>query len=134
EFYVLGSSFSGPLAVMLAAEEPQKVRGIILSATFVRSPRDKLKRFKFAAVGAVIWVVRATRRIPVWILRGRKDPLRRAKAETWSRVSARCLAARARAILDVDVRDTLRTCVQPVLCIAFENDRAVPRRSAEEIL
>jgi len=134
EFYVLGSSFSGPLAVMLAATEPQKVRGIILSATFLRSPRQKLNRFKFAAVGPVIWAVRATRRIPVWTLRSRQDPLRRAKAETWSRVSAHCLAARARAILDVDVRDTLRTCAQPVLCVVFDQDEAVPRRSADEIL
>src|SRR5215813_8970806 len=123
EFYVLGSSFSGPLAIMLAATEPQKVRGIILSATFLRSPRQKLNRFKFAAVGPVIWT-----------LRSRQDPLRRAKAETWSRVSAHCLAARVRAILDVDVRDTLRTCAQPVLCVVFDQDEAVPRSSAEEIL
>jgi len=134
EFYVLGSSFSGPLAVMLAATEPQKVRGIILSATFLRSPRQKLNRLRFAAVGPVIWAVRATRRIPVWTLRRREDPLRRAKAETWSRVSAHCLAARVRAIFDVDVRDTLRTCAQPVMCVVFDQDEAVPRSSAEEIL
>src|SRR5262249_36297609 len=120
EFYVLGSSFSGPLAVMLAATEPQKVRGIILSATVFRSPLRNVNRLKLAAVGPVIWAVRATRRIPVWTLRSRQDPLRRAKAETWSRVSAHCLAARVRAILDVDVRTTLRTCAQPVLCVVFD--------------
>jgi len=133
-FYVLGSSFSGPLAVMLARAEPEKVRGIILSATFVRSPRQRLNRFKFAAVGPIIWALRAARRIPVWLLRRREDPFRRAKAETWSCIPAHCLASRVRAVLEVDVRDALRTCVQPVLCVAFENDQLIPRASAEEIL
>jgi pimeloyl-[acyl-carrier protein] methyl ester esterase len=134
EFYVLGSSFSGPLAVMLAAAEPQKVRGIILSATFLRSPRRQLNRFRFAAIGPVIWAIRVARRIPVWTRRSRDDPFRRAKRETWSRVSARCLAGRVRAILAVDVRDVLRICVQPVLCIVFGSDRVVARNSSEEIL
>src|SRR5262249_21500880 len=97
EFYVLGSSFSGPLAVLLAATEP-RVRGIILSASFLRSPRPTVARFKFAAVGPVIWMLRAARRIPVWTLRRRQDALRRAKAETWSNVSAHCLAKRVCAI------------------------------------
>src|SRR6185295_4076803 len=34
-FYVLGLSFSGPLAVMLATAEPKRVKGVILAATFV---------------------------------------------------------------------------------------------------
>src|SRR5260221_9695174 len=38
EFVVLAESFSGPLAVMLAASEPQGLRGIILCASFIRSP------------------------------------------------------------------------------------------------
>jgi pimeloyl-[acyl-carrier protein] methyl ester esterase len=37
--YVLGWSFSGPLALMLAAAEPAKVRGVILVSSFVRPPR-----------------------------------------------------------------------------------------------
>jgi pimeloyl-ACP methyl ester carboxylesterase len=119
---------------MLAAAEPQKVRGIILAATFLRTPGRKLRWFRFAAVGPVIWVLRAARRIPVWTLRDRNDSFRRAKAETWSRVSARVLAARLRAILGVDVRDQIRDCIQPVTCIAFDNDRVVPRSSTEDIL
>jgi pimeloyl-ACP methyl ester carboxylesterase len=132
--FVLGSSFSGPLAIMLAEAEPARVRGIILSATFVRPPRRHLPRFKFLVVGPVMWAVRVIRRIPVWTLRKHDDPFRTAKAETWRRVSARCLAARVRAVLDVDVRETLRKCDQPVLCITFENDTVVPRQSVEEIV
>jgi pimeloyl-ACP methyl ester carboxylesterase len=133
DMWILASSFGGPLAVMLAAAEPQRVRGVILCASVLRSPQRRLNRFKFAAIGPIIWTVRATRRIPVWTLRGWNDALRVAKAETWRRVSARALAARVRAIVDVDARESLRRCTQPFLCVQFEHDRVVPHHNAEEI-
>src|SRR5262249_32073580 len=132
--YILASSFAGPLAAMLAAEEPERVRGVIMCASFLRSPRRRLKRFKFAAVAPVVWTGRATRRIPLWTLRSRTDALRKAKAETWSRASARSIAARVRAIVDVDARDALSRCVQPMMCVHFAQDKVVTRRSAEEIV
>jgi pimeloyl-ACP methyl ester carboxylesterase len=70
----------------------------------------------------------------MWTSRSGDDPLRLAKAETFRRVSARSLAGRARAILDVDVRAELRRCSQPVLCISFTDDRVVPRSSVDAIL
>lgn len=88
--HVLGWSFAGPLALMLAAAEPNKVRGVILSA----------------------------RRLPLWLFRPPTHPLRRAKSETWRRVSARVVAKRLRAIARVDARALLRDCRQPVLYIA----------------
>jgi pimeloyl-ACP methyl ester carboxylesterase len=134
DFFLLGSSFSGPLAITLAATEPARVRAVILSATFLRAPKPSLIRYRFAAVGPVIWTLRAIRRLPIWLGRRRDDPFRRAKAETWKLVSARCLAARARAALNVDVRDAWRSCTQPALCIIFQDDRVVPRHNADEIL
>jgi len=94
EFYVLGLSFSGPLAVMLAAEEPKRVKGVILAATFVRAPHPGLRFFRFACHGPTLWMWRIARRIPIWALRARRDPLRMARAETLRRVPARCFAGR----------------------------------------
>ena len=37
-FVILGESFSGPLAVMLAAESPAGLKGVVLCASFVRKP------------------------------------------------------------------------------------------------
>jgi pimeloyl-ACP methyl ester carboxylesterase len=133
-FYVLGSSFAGPLALMLAAAEPAKVLGVILSTTFVRPPRATYARLKFAAVTPMIWMVRAGRRIPVWLSRGPNDQLRLDKSETWRRVSARMVAARIRALLNVDARTLLRDCPHPVLCIAGTDDGIVPRHNVEEIV
>jgi pimeloyl-ACP methyl ester carboxylesterase len=133
-FYVLGLSFSGPLAVMLALEEPKRVKGVILVATFVQVPRPWLRLLRFACSGPMLWIWRVTRRVPMWVSRSGDDPLRLAKAETFRRVSARCLAGRARAVLDVDVRAALRRCRQPVHCISFTHDRVVPRRNVDAIL
>ena len=133
-FYVLGSSFSGPLALMLAAADPPKVRGVILVATFVTPPRRIYAQLRFTAVTPTIWMIRACRRIPVWFFRGPNDQLRLDKAETWRRVSAGIIAARIRALLNVDARRLLNDCPAPVLCIAGIQDGIVPRRNVEEIV
>lgn len=131
-FYVLGSSFGGPLATMLAAGEGERTRGLILSATFARSPRPALASLRFALAPPVVWTLRAARRIPIW-LKEDADPLRLAKAETWSRTSTRALAARARAALTVDTRESLKRIGAPLLHVAYDADRVVPTGCAEEI-
>jgi pimeloyl-ACP methyl ester carboxylesterase len=131
--YVLASSFGGPLGIMLAAAEPARVRGLILCATFARAPRPKLVPFRGLLRAPLIWSLRFLRRLPVW-MRSSDDELRRAKHETWRRVSARALAARGRAVLKVDVRDLLATCPQPLLNVAFDQDTVVVSRNADEIL
>src|SRR5215468_3501013 len=118
-FYVLGLSFSGPLAVMLAAEEPKRVKGVILVATFVRLPRPTLRFLRFACHGPMLWMWRILRRIPMWALRSRRDPLRMVRAETLRSVPSRTFAGRVRAVLDVDASAALRRCAQPILCISF---------------
>ncbi len=134
ECYVLASSFSGPLAVMLAMAEPGRVRGVILAATFARFPRPELRPFRFAVAWPLVWLLRTMRRIPIWFSRERADPWRRAKAETWSRVSARTLTRRVRMLFEVDVRTSLRDCTQPVLCLAFRDDDVVPEWNAQELV
>lgn len=134
DFHILAFSFAGPLAIMLAAEEPQRVRGIVLAASFLRLPQPRLAPLEFAAVGPVMRLVRTIRRLPIWLFRRANDPLRVAKAEIWSRVSARALAARVRAIMRVDARPLARALTQPMLCVVFDGDRVVPRASADEIL
>jgi pimeloyl-ACP methyl ester carboxylesterase len=130
---LLASSFSGPLAVMLAAAEPCKVCGLILVATFASSPSRQLTQLRFAIRTPLVTVIRIGRRLPVWALRSPRDALRIAKRETWSRVSSRSLAARARTALGADVRETLKRCTQPVLCVSYDADEVVPSSCADDI-
>lgn len=134
EYYLLALSFSGPLAVMLAAEQPERLRGLILAASFVRCPRADLLPLRPLLSGPAIWLLRALRRLPIWLFRRPDDAFRRAKAETWRRASAGPLAKRLRAVLDVDVQALLGICRQPLLCLAFEDDDVVPMANAEEVV
>jgi len=132
EMYILAASFAGPLAMMVAAAEPQRVRGVIFCASFLRSPQPHLNRVTFVTIAPVVWTVRALRRLPMWVRR-RGDALRVAKAETWARASTHGIAARARAILEVDTRDLARRCEQPILCVQFDDDKVVGKAHGEEI-
>lgn len=133
ECVVLGWSFAGPLALMLAAAEPRKVRGIILVASFVRTPRRILRGLRPVLIPPVIWLWRFCRRLPLWLLRPPGDPLRQAKTETWTRIPAQVLAARLRVISRTDVRETLGLCRQPLCYLASASDFFVPPANADEI-
>ena len=131
--HVLGWSFSGPLALRVARAEPQRVRSIILVATFVQRPVAWLEFAGPLLIAPVVATVRTLRRLPIWFGRAPTDPLRRDKAKLWQRVRARTLAARARAIRGVDARDDLRACQQPLLYVASREDRVVPVHNAEQV-
>jgi len=134
EFYVLGWSFSGPLALMLAAKEPKRTRGVILCASFVRSPHPILPWLRFAVVPPVVTLIRLARRTPAVFPGVWTEQFRRDKAAAWARVPARVLAARARAILAVDARTYLRACPRPVLYLAGSRDSIVPCRNADQVV
>jgi pimeloyl-ACP methyl ester carboxylesterase len=126
EFLVLGESFSGPLAVMLAATRPPKLRGVILSGSFVRSPLPPLlARLAARAQG---WWFRVTPSPLVrWLLLGRR-PSREARElfdTALSRVTTAVLAARARAIAAVDATRELQACTVPLLYLLATHDRVV---------
>src|SRR4051812_42890566 len=44
-YVILGESFSGPIAISLAASAPAQLKGLILCCTFIRNPRPALSFF-----------------------------------------------------------------------------------------
>src|SRR4051794_32003699 len=44
-YVLLGWSFSGPLALLAAAERPPRLRGVVLAASFVKTPVPWLPRW-----------------------------------------------------------------------------------------
>jgi pimeloyl-ACP methyl ester carboxylesterase len=60
------------------------------------------------------------------------DDFRRDKEECWSRVPSSTLAARARAILDVDLRSA-PACAAPLLYVGGSKDIVVPRWNARAV-
>lgn len=126
EFVVLAESFSGPLAVLLAASEPRGLRGVVLSASFIRCPLSGPWRWVLARARP-IWF----RLAPKWPARrflfGRhgNDRLDRLLARALAMVSPETMSARVRAIAGVDVTTELRTCRLPLLYLIAKEDRVV---------
>jgi pimeloyl-ACP methyl ester carboxylesterase len=134
KFFVLGWSFSGPLALMLAARQPSRARGVILCSSFVRAPVPATRWLRFATVAPTVALVRLARRAPARVFGPRSHALAEAQAMTWSRVPSRVVAQRARAILALDAREILRRCPSPLLYMAASSDRVVPRHNADEVV
>ena len=51
EYVILGKSFSGPIAVMIAESKPRNLVGLILCATFARNPRPNFVRATLLFIG-----------------------------------------------------------------------------------
>ena len=134
DFVILGWSFGGPLALMVAALRPSQVAGVVLCASFVTPPHPGLIPFRFAATTPVIATVRALRRTRLLIPGWASAEMRKAKAITWRRVTARVLAARARAALGVDARRLLAECEHRVMYLVSTHDEVISRASLDEVL
>jgi pimeloyl-ACP methyl ester carboxylesterase len=132
-FVVLGESFSGPIAISIAASNPPGLLGLILCCTFARSPHPLLS---FATT--VIRPFPAVR-VPAFIqhrnLFGRFDsPRLRAQLEAVrGLVSSNTLKSRLEAVAHVDVSDELRRVTVPILYLRAKRDRVVSGASCDYI-
>jgi pimeloyl-ACP methyl ester carboxylesterase len=131
--HILGWSFGGPLALMLASRRPSAVRSVILFASFVRAPHPGIAPFRQALRPSVVAAIRAIRRAPGFVRGYQTEGLRRAKADVWRSVDAGVLSMRARAALAVDVRPHLAACSAPLLYVAASRDRVIPRRNLDDV-
>lgn len=127
-YVVLGESFSGPVAVLLADGRPKGLCGIVLVNTFITSPG-------WSGLGRLPWERLMARRLSkitaAHYLTGRRhagrflEPIREASR----RSSPQVKAARLRAVLAVDVREPFKRLDVPVLYLRGTRDRLVRDRS-----
>ena len=133
-FFILGESFSGPLAVMAASRHPENLLGIILVATFVTSPMPRwINRLKRFARGPILDM--RPRPLIIDRLLGKDCP---ENTRIWvhkslPRLKNNVLAARIEAVLDVNVREELKNCEVPVLYIAGSRDWLIGRKCIDVI-
>ncbi|HKQ30265.1 MAG TPA: alpha/beta fold hydrolase [Burkholderiales bacterium] len=132
-FVLLGESFSGPIAISIAATPPANMRGLILTCTFARIPTWRgfraLARFLPPINMPIVRLVRRR-------LLGPKDSpkfrtlLDRASAQ----LAPAARKARLCAVLDVDVTDRLSRIAMPVLYLRASQDLVIPRAASESLL
>lgn len=131
-FVLLGESFSGPIAVAIAASPPPGLRGLVLCCSFASSPRPSLR-----------WLGPLTGVLPLGAgallhraLLGRfaTPGRRRELTEAIAAVAPGVLRKRLRAVLATDVVAPLARVRVPVLCLRATEDLVVPRAATEGIL
>ncbi len=130
-FVLLGESFSGPLAIEIAARAPERVAGLVLAATFARNPWPR-----FLAAGTGLF---DHRRLPRFILEaalfgatGNPD-VRQRLHDLLRDVPPKLIAERAAAALTADMRVRLRDLACPILCLHGRRDWLIRPGLAREI-
>lgn len=130
-FFILGESFSGPIAVMLASERPGQVKGLILCGSFVCNPRPSLAWLKpFIHLLPIFGASQGTLNT---LLLGRHatDEMRQALAEALRPISPATLRHRLHEVLTVDVSARFAALDLPILYLRAKRDLTVPRSASE---
>ena len=134
DFVLLAESFSGPVGIALAASRPNRLKGLILCASFAANPLPlfgPLRRWMGMLPAAHI----PPALMAPWLYAGRSTPeLRRAHAAAMARVFAPVIRARVTAILGVDQRALLPRIAVPVMYMRARRDRMVPESAGRAIL
>jgi len=132
-YVLLGESFSGPIAVSIAATAPPGLRGLILCSTFVCNPHPYLRPLRpllsiLPVHSAPLWVSR-------FLILGKfaTPALRKLHQQTLARLPPTTVRGRLRAILECDVTVALANVRVPVLCLTAQHDRLIPNAAAHLI-
>ena len=131
---LLAESFSGPLAVRIAADPPAGLAALILCGSFVRNPFP-----------ALAWAKPVVSRVPFkglprWLRKrlfwntGDATAAPREADRASAGVAAKVLRHRLREVLSVDERAALASVRLPLLVIEARHDRIVPRSATRAIL
>jgi pimeloyl-[acyl-carrier protein] methyl ester esterase len=124
EFFLLGESFSGPVAISIAAEPPVNLKGVILCCTFASTPQPLLAPLR-----------RLLPLLPAPPLRALEamlcgsfadEEVRSLLAHALAQVPLTVLKARVSAAATVDVTSKLRSIRTPVLSLRATEDRIIP--------
>lgn len=132
-FFVLGESFSGPLALEIAEAEP-RVLGVILVASFVANPLRYVPAFLASCVRPFMFRIFPAFARTKALLGGYSSPkLRNALRRAHGMVQPSVLAERARQVLRADARRALETCGVPVLYVEGTRDGVVRPHNLDQI-
>lgn len=131
-FLLLGESFSGPVAIAIAANAPRNLAGLILCCSFATNPRPSLAILK--PLIRVLPDIRSARMASPLLLGASATPaLQQQLGAALARVSIEVLRARLRATMEVDMKDALQRVSVPILYLRATLDRLVPKSACDLI-
>jgi pimeloyl-ACP methyl ester carboxylesterase len=125
-FVLLGESFSGPIAISIAANAPSNLTGLILCCSFARNPRPALAGLK--PLTKLMQGFRAATLASPFLLGSYSTAaLRHQLNEALKSVPSKVMQARLRAVIDVDVTESLKRILVPIRYLRATRDRLVPQ-------
>lgn len=133
-FVLLGESFSGPIAIAIAADPPPNLIGLVLSTTFARAPVPLLSPF------ASLTRFAPTRHLPTSVLsavllgRWSTPELRRTLRAALDDVAPAVQRARAAAAMRIDLSDRLPRIALPTLSLKANQDRLLRAGASRQLL
>lgn len=135
KYYLLGASFSGPLAIELAQEgenqQQHRFMGLILVTTFARNPFPVLKRLgKHMHAVPLEPSTRIINRVASGVFRRRNAGAQSALAQIHPNVMRR----RVQSVLQIDASTVLRDIRSPILYLQAMQDKLISRRALMHIL
>lgn len=135
-FVLVAESFSGPLAVRLAAARPSGLVALVLAATFLHRPLNPLLHPVRGLVGARLLGLPMPAPLVRHFLAGADAPdaLVREVQRAVGAAGPQALAHRAAEALRVDAREALARVEVPVLVLAPTRDRLVRTDAYEDVL
>lgn len=128
-YVLLGESFSGPVAIALAAARPAGLLGLIICCSFARNPAPVFSMFKHV-LGALSVSASITGLVAPFLLGSPSTPALRAAL---CQVPAAVMRARMRAVLEVDYSAQMRAVKVPVLYLQAAQDRLVLAGAARHL-
>jgi pimeloyl-ACP methyl ester carboxylesterase len=129
-YVLLGESFSGPIAISIAARSPPRLLGYILCCSFLTCPRRVLRLMR--PLLGFLPPQRVPDALAAHFLMGRfaTAELHELHAGALKQMSPETLVARLKAIAYVDVRDKVARASVPGLYLRATEDRMVPGSAA----
>lgn len=133
ELVVVAESFSGPLGVEFAARHPERVKALILCASFIRPPWP-------AWMCRIVATVARYFMRPMMVVRGwlpdrwADATVGRASRDALRHVSPEVLASRLRIVAQADGCEALRRCSMPVVYLQSARDIVIRPRCLREVL
>ncbi len=132
-YVLLGESFSGPIAISIAASAPPGLLGLILVGSFARNPRRYLRPLRHVLPLLPIHTAPQWLATRIVINRGATPALLDLHRRTMAKVSPAALRGRLVAVADIDVTAALSRIRVPILYLRATHDRLVPRGAADLI-
>lgn len=135
-FVLVAESFSGPVAVRLAAERPEGLVALVLAATFFHAPLNPLLHPVRGLVGARLLGLPMPAAVIRWFMAGpdAPDAVVQEVQRAVSAVAVEVIAHRTAEALRVDVREDLARVEAPILLLAPTRDRLLRTDVTDELL